>query len=237
LRLGIDVIRRQQAARVAADQSKVQVVLGTGAEFARIVVDANPVLALRAYIQVTNHAALYLPPVGRDLPVQVEIGKVDEVVVVADRNVAVREIVGDEVHILIDAFDLPIGRLNSPIRKNDAVEIEVAARRYAGRTVVAAVSPVAFAVLVVLYESLVDPVPDESAGEDVMLVDDLPVISQVAGAVAHRMGVFDQDKRPVVMCLGVLLEIPVPPVHARMKIGMPLADFFDVALGFVLHRP
>ena len=86
-------------------------------------------------------------------------------------------------------------------------------------------------------KTLVHPVPDEAAGENLVLFYDIPVLAQVARAVAHRMGVFDQDEGPVVMRLCVLLEIPVAPIHARMKIGVSFADFVDIALGLVLHGP
>ena len=138
--------------------------------------------------------------------------------------------------MLVDALDLPVGGLNAPIGKDDAVEAEIAARRHIGGAVIAAIGPVRRAGLVVLQQSLVDPIPDEAAGEDVVLFDHLPIVGEVPGAVAHRVRVFDQHERPVVMRLRVFFEMPVPPVHARVKIGMTLADFFDVALGFVLNR-
>jgi hypothetical protein len=38
-----------------------------------------------------------------------------------------------------------------------------------------------------LNQALINPVPYESAGENVMFVDDIPVVAKIARAVAHRV--------------------------------------------------
>ncbi len=229
------MICRQYSSRFGKNQPEIQVILGTAAQFSLIVVKPHEARTFRANSQVIDNATLYLAAILHYLPVQLEPGQVDEVVIVSDSYFTVPEIDRGKIHVLIDAFDFPESRLNAPVRKYDAVEIEISARRHIGRAVITAISPVWRALFVVLEQALVDPVPDEATHENVVSVDDIPVIDQIASTVAHRVGVFDQHKRAVVVCLCILFQVPVSPVHARMKIRMTFADFLDVSFGFVLH--
>ena len=120
----------------------------------------------------------------------VALQRLEIVVVVNGDHARLRE-ARCELHLLVDPFNLPVSRLYASIREHNPVEVEVAAGRYIGWAIIAAVGPVRHAIFIVLEQALVYPVPDKSTGEDVVLVNDIPVLLHVAGAVAHGMCVLD----------------------------------------------
>ncbi len=139
-----------------------------------------------------------------------------------------------EIDVLIDALNLPECGLDSPVGEHQAIKVEVAAGGNVRRPIVAAIGPVGDTIIVVLEQSLVHPVPDKAARQDVVTLDDVPVLGEIARAVSHRVSVLDEHEWTVVMCLRVLFELPITPVHARVKVGVTLADFLDIALRLVL---
>ena len=153
-----------------------------------------------------------------------------------NREIARDQTIRLEVDVLVDTLDLPESWLHTAVGKHEPIEIEVAARWHTTRPIVAAVGPVRRAVPVVLDETLINPVPDKTTGEDVVIVNHVPVLAEIARAVAHRVRVFDQYKGTIVVRLRVLLEIPVTPVHAGEKVRVSFAYLFDIAFSFILNR-
>ena len=78
---------------------------------------------------------------------------------------------------------------------------------------ITAVSPVFAAVLIHLFDAVIDPFPDESALQPVIFVKGGKVIFQAAVAVAHGMGKFAHDQGTTVF--GVLRPFN-DSVHGRI---------------------
>ena len=65
---------------------------------------------------------------------------------------------------------------------------------------VAAVAPNRFAITLDLIQTLINPIPDKAALDSRILSEGVPVIGKITQTVAHGMGIFTEDKRPVFIC-------------------------------------
>ena len=114
-------------------------------------------------------------------------------------------------HILIYMLHLVEGRMYGAVRGYQPVAAEVAVTRHVC-TVVPSVCPEEASVLVLLGESLVHPVPDETSLEVRVLVYVLPLEVDGACGIAHGVCVFRRAYRAVAAVLSHLPE----PVSSRI---------------------
>ncbi len=136
------------------------------------------------------------------------------------------------MHGLVDLAHLEVVGVRRAVRRDEAVEQEVDVARRPRRPVVAAVRPERAPVGGARREPLVHPVPDEAALQLGMRIDHVPVVLQVADAVAHRVRVFAHDERPVAPRLHVRQQPLDRRVHRRDEVRVrPLAG------PLVHHRP
>jgi len=87
LRFGIPVSGGKQSSRSGGDQAQVQEVLGSVIKRSPVVIQRDDPLALRFDVEIANSAGLDNLSVGLDIPVQLELGQTDEVVVVDNPDV------------------------------------------------------------------------------------------------------------------------------------------------------
>ena len=100
-----------------------------------------------------------------------------------------------ELKILLGVLRLHQRRMRRAIGKHQTVHTELAIVRLI--TKVAAIGPADAAVGKGFADRLVGPVPDKPALQPRVLAKGLPVIGEVAEAVAHRVGVLAKDQRPL----------------------------------------
>ena len=106
---------------------------------------------------------------------------------------------------------------------------------------------------------MVGPLPYKSAAEFRVRINNIPIIFEVAGTVAHGVAIFTQYQRTGIFRVGKIVSAPLgrsihPADHIRFRrqlrafvmgraTGIPLPDpcngvFNTVAIaGFVAHRP
>ena len=94
---------------------------------------------------------------------------------------------------------------------------------------VAAVGPELTPILCFLPQRLVDEVPDASADEAGMRLDDVPVVLQVPDAVSHGVGVLAKNERLLRVVLRVLDQPLDGHVHLAVHVG-------DVILPLIMDR-
>ena len=152
--------------------------------------------------------------------VTVEVG---EVVEVFDLDDAVGEVDGREPDVLVRFFHFGEAGMGLSVGTHHAVAEEVAV---GGRvnSEVASVGPEGAAVLVHLVNALVDVVPDESPLEVGIAVDGFPKVHEVAGAVAHGVGVFRHDVGAVCATVSPFLEGVLAGVLGAENVGVPFEE-------------
>ena len=62
---------------------------------------------------------------------------------------------------------------------------------------VAAIRPDGVAIVLDLIQALINPIPDKPTLDSWVFSEGIPIIGKVAQTVAHGMGIFAEDKRPV----------------------------------------
>ncbi len=109
---------------------------------------------------------------------------------------------------------------------DDAVAEEIGVARRV-HSVIAAIGPVLHAVLILLGEALVDPVPDESALQVGIFVDALPLQPQRSRRVAHRVSVLRRHDGAVGAAASDALEPARARVlrHVHVAVPLPLRAF------------
>ena len=137
----------------------------------------------------------------------------NKVHIVMDDQLAVLCIIVFDTGRTMDILILHKAGTGSSVRENQAIDTEVAV--VGPFTAVAAVQILGLAVLSNTgIDSVVTPLPNETAAHNVVVLDELPVIFQIAGAVAHGMGVFAHQERLV----RVGIQIPLQAFHRGIHI-------------------
>ena len=98
-------------------------------------------------------------------------------------------------------------------------------------TEVSAVSDDAFPVDIFAFQSLIDPVPDETALQTGECIKKIPVMAECAAAVAHGMRIFAQYARPVgVGIIAVSLKHVKSGIHGvEVIVQLLLAAFEQIS--------
>ena len=110
------------------------------------------------------------------------------------------------------------------VRINQTVHAEITVMRIF--FMVAAVSIHFFAVNVFAHiNGMVAPLPDKSAAGTVILMIDSEIVFQVAGAVAHGMGIFTLDKGLIRIFCKILMNIFRGSIHPAVQIKIGIVIF------------
>ena len=136
--------------------------------------------------------ALHGLAVFADAPGDVEMFQREEIVMVGYRDDALFQILGGEPDRRIDFFRLDHAGGRRLIGENQSVGDEISVVGFVAE--ITAVSEIFMAVFVLCADAVVAEFPDESALHFLVGEEDLPVVLQSAGAVAHRVGVFAQNE-------------------------------------------
>ena len=164
----------------------------------------------------------------------VEIGKGEVVPYLYDKGYTVEV---EELDVLIHLSHFLGLRLDAAVGIYHTVDAEVAVGRSAVFTVIAAVRPVFAAVSGLGGKSLVYPIPDATALQDGILLDDVPVILEVTQAVPHGMGVFAENERAGHFgVLRVFLNVGGAVVHGAEDVRIPFRQGAFVLYGAAVKR-
>src|SRR5438067_617295 len=133
---------------------------------------------------------------------QGNIFQVGEIVPVFELDGSRGEINRSAMNVLVHVLHFEKPRMRLPIRRHEAIAAKIVVARRAGRTVIAAVSPKILAggrgFLARrnwMPQTLVHPIPDESALQVWLRVNLVPIRPKITGAVAHRVLVLAHDVR------------------------------------------
>ena len=121
-------------------------------------------------------------------PAQVVFGKVGEIVLVENLYLSFLDILSRNLHILVHLLYLVVLRLRLQIGQHDAVHAEHTVVGFVA--VVTTIAKELCTIWFVGVDSLVHPVPNGTAAEEVGAFDSLPVVNQITHGVTHRMRVF-----------------------------------------------
>ena len=70
-----------------------------------------------------------------------------------------------------------------------------------------------------LIDGLVNPIPNRASDQGLAVFDDVPIVSEVAGRVAHRVGILADEHRLVEE-----VGVTVHPVHARIHLRVKVRE-------------
>ena len=158
------------------------------------------------------------------------VGERFEVVLVEDFNLALLHVDSFHAHILVNFLHLEVLCLGREVGAHDTVHAEHAVVGLVVHAEVAAVAPIELAFVVDIVDSLVHPVPDGTAHEEVGALYGVPVVHQSAHGVTHGVGIFGDVERinHVVFSLHGFLY----PGDGGVLVG---AHVDDVVVALVLH--
>mmetsp|Transcript_19423 Transcript_19423/g.67673 ORF Transcript_19423/g.67673 Transcript_19423/m.67673 type:complete len:279 (+) Transcript_19423:2123-2959(+) len=186
-------------------------------------------------------------PIGREAPREGEVRQRPEVVAIQNSDAAISEVDGFEGDWLHDFFGLMQGRVRRPVGLNEAVDAEVVIRWSVRPSEITAICPYILAVDLG-GDALVNPIPDVTTLQDVVLVDHIPILLEASDAVPHRMSVLAHDERQstrrALVELAILRQLCLARVHRAIDVGVRI-DALDIvglpsgipAGVFVLHEP
>ena len=123
--------------------------------------------------------------------------QVREVVPVLDTKFHVLRTQQSCFYILIHFLHFEQMRMRLAVGIHQTVTAEVAEARYSFRSVITAIRPIPFAVLVYFTERLVHPVPNITALCHWFVFKNIPIVFQSATTVTHRVQIFTKDEGTV----------------------------------------
>ena len=152
------------------------------------------------------------------------VRQADEIHIVVDSQLASLGIIGFYTDRTMNILIFHQAGAGGSVGINQTVDAEVAV--VGPLTAVAAVQVLCLAVLCDAgVDCVITPFPDEAAAHDVVILDELPVVFQVAGAVAHGVCVFAHQEGLV----GVGVQIPLQALHGGVHIAVQV-DVGEVVL-------
>ena len=172
----------------------------------------------------------------------------DDVVEVVLVEIGEREIIADfhggsllveikELDVLVDFTHLFCLRLDTAVGIYHAVDAEITVRGSAVLAIVAAISPVFTAIVSLGGKALVYPIPDTATLEDGIFFDDVPILLEVAEAVAHGMGILAKNEGTRHLLVpGILLQIGRGSVHRAVDVRIPFQQCAFILDGTAVER-
>ena len=167
------------------------------------------------------------------------LGQVGVVEVVVDGEQALLLVVLDDAGGALDVLELGESRVGDAVGRDEPVDAEVAV--VDGLVVVAAVELDRPAVIAGPGgDRVVAPLPHEAAAHALVGPDDLPVVLEVAGAVAHGVAVLHEDEGLVGVGVQVVADLLDGRVHAAVQVdaGVVVAALGVAVVGaLVVSQP
>ena len=165
-----------------------------------------------------------LRPVKRQRPRRTHgISRIREIQMVFQRQDLLLKIVGcaqRPVNILV----FHKSRMGRPVRIDQPVQAEVAVMLQ-----LSVVSPIPVHWLSILRRALVDrvvaPLPDKSAAQRGILLCQIQIFLEIAGAVAHRVAVLHQKERLVRRIVQIVRDLIVSRVHSPEEVDIGDIEF------------
>ena len=154
----------------------------------------------------------------------------DEIVPVGDLYLVRGEGEWFEMDILQYLLHFVDVRVRGAVGSNQAVGTEVGVVDDTYKSHVAAKSPDVALVLVLDGKRLVYPVPNETALQLVVLINQVPVVLEVSCAVTHGMGIFAENHGAGITLVHVLAQPPDACVHGAIDVALRV-----VTTPFVLY--
>ena len=164
---------------------KVQMVLGTRCRHNLTEGNLHSDRITRLQAGLVKIAGAEKDSVGKHLPVDCKEREIREVILVCNGYQPPGKVSRFESHILVNLPDLGERRVWRAVRSDQPVTAEIAVAGCSHLSIIAAVSEILLALLAGLQHPLVNPVPDKPALQNSILLDHIPVILEVAGAVTH----------------------------------------------------
>ena len=166
-----------------------------------------------------NCRKLLYSPAGNDSAIAVYLVGCGHVVrqthkvhIIVDSQLAGLEIKGLDTDGTVDILVFHQAGAGSSVGIYQTIDTEVAVM--GPFTAISAVQVLCLAVLRNTgVDCVVTPLPDETAAHDVMLLDELPVVFQVAGAVAHGVCIFAHQEGLVRVGVQITLQTLQRRVH------------------------
>ena len=166
-----------------------------------------------------------------DKPLQLQVIERLEEVLIVNLEATLLESFVRHPHVLVVVAHLVGVGVQSAVRSNDAVAVEVMVR---GRiaTVVTTVGEYLLARnLALVAQSLVYEVPDVAALIFRILADDVPILLETTYRVTHGVRILTLYQRTGIVRLGIFLTVFVAHVHRTEDVGLA-----PVASLLILHR-
>lgn len=151
-------------------------------------------------MDIFNLATVDFLSVVADDVVEVVLVEIGEGEIIADFHGGSLLVEIKELDVLVYFSHLFCLRLDTAVGVYHAVDAEIAVGGRAVLAIIAAIGPVFTVVVCLGGKALVYPVPDTAALEDRIFLDDVPVVLEVAEAVAHGMA-YSQRMRGRVISL------------------------------------
>ena len=114
-----------------------------------------------------------------------------------------------ELHGRIDMLHLFVFGIEKTVGKDDTVETEGLQVRLVSE--VTAISHACLPIRESLMDTLIHPIPDETAEHASVTVYLVPVVLQVAEGIAHAVSILTREHGPVVICALRYLQQSFPP--------------------------
>ena len=157
------------------------------------------------------------PSIFFQLPAHLQEAQIDKGKFVLNAEFSGKGIVCMDLDVLIDLLHLEQGGIGSSIGQHQSVAAEIAVVGFV--TVVAPIGPVGLSPLPG-PQSLVDPIPDRAALQGRVAFYGVPVVLEIAHAIAHGMGILAEDQGPIGILFGIANQFRDTGIHGTDDVGM-----------------
>ena len=205
--------------------------------FGYAVQEAGGYRLARCGMDIFNLATVDFLSVVADDVVEVVLVEIGEGEIIADFHGGSLLVEIKELDVLVYFSHLFCLRLDTAVGVYHAVDAEIAVGGRAVLAIIAAIGPVFTVVVCLGGKALVYPVPDTAALEDRIFLDDVPVVLEVAEAVAHGMGILAKNEGTRHLLVpGILLQIGRGSVHRAVDVRIPFQQCAFILDGTTVER-
>ena len=161
--------------------------------------------------------------VFQQLPLQIKLIQIQEVIAVFQLHLAGLEVYRFEFDVLVYFLHFDQFGSHLAVGSYDTVTAEIEIVRFVAETTAEVVTVRQFAIFV---DTLVHPVPDTTAYHTVgMVFDIIPIFVEVADRIPHRVCIFAKEERFFALFLILLLHRLDGRIHTGIHIGDPVLTF------------
>ena len=191
----------------------------------------------RCSMDIFNLATVDFLSVVADDVVEVVLVEIGEGEIIADFHGGSLLVEVEELDVLVDLPHLFRLRFDTAVGIYHAVDAEIAIGGGTVLAIVAAIGPVFAPVVCLGGKALVYPIPDTATLEDGIFFDDVPILLEVAEAVAHGMGILAKNEGTRHLLVpGILLQIGRGSVHRAVDVRIPFQQCAFILDGTTVER-